>query len=147
MKKIDDHKLYMYFAIATLAIAVIIGAISLYSKLVVEPKVDTLLSSTEDINQNYREAYRMLRDAQVFARYQNFDSEATSLITYIRDFDRKVYTGDEFLDTDIRAMEDLLRRRAKGSSLGIYTTFFFLLLSALGGGAFLYEKRQLAKTQ
>jgi hypothetical protein len=143
MKKFDDHKIYLYFAIATLAIAVIVGAISFYSKLVVEPKVDSLLSSTQDINQNFREAYRMLRDAQVFARYQNFDSEATSLISYIRDFDRKVYTGDEFLDTDIRAMEELLKRRAKGSRLGIYTMAFFLLLSALGWGAFLYEKRQV----
>ncbi len=144
MKKFDDSKIYLSFAITTLAIGILVGAVSFYSILVVEPKVDTLLSSTEDINQNFREAYRLLRNAQIFARYQNFDSDSTALVSYIREFDRKVYTGDEFLDTDIRAMEDLLRRRMEGSSLGKYTMFFFLLISLMGWGAFFYEKRKNA---
>jgi len=146
MKKIDDNRIYFYFAIVTLAVGILVGAVSFYSVLIVEPRIDTQLSSTEDINLNYREAYRSLRDAQIFARYQNFDTESTSLISSIRDFDRKIYTGDEFLPTDMRSLEELLERRAKGSMLGVKTMVFFLVLSALGWGAFFYERFQVAKS-
>jgi hypothetical protein len=145
MKNFNDNKIYLYFAITTLAIALIIGAISYYSVLVVEPRIDALLSKTEDVNQNYKDAYRMLRDAEIFARYQNFDPDAASQITAIQTFDRKIYTGDEFIDTDMRALESLLERRAKGSRLGRTTMFFFLIISAMGWGAFFWEKRQMAK--
>jgi len=73
MKKIDDSRLYLWFTAVTLGIALVCGALAVYSMVRVEPKIEALLAAEDDAASAYREAYLMLRDPQIFARYENFD--------------------------------------------------------------------------
>ena len=79
MKKINDTKLYFYFIIITFAIGILLGFIFLYSTVFVEPDINKLLLAEDNINENYKNAYIKLKSPHIFARYQNFDSEASSI--------------------------------------------------------------------
>ncbi|HSV95736.1 MAG TPA: hypothetical protein VLM75_02250 [Spirochaetota bacterium] len=145
MKKIDDSGLYLWFALITLGIALVCGGIAGYSMLRVEPKISALLAAENDVAAAYKEAYLMLRDPQIFARYENFDVAAQPVKFILRDFDRRVSGGEELAKDDGLYLGILLERRQLGSALTRNTAVFFALLSALGLGLFLYERRSLKK--
>jgi len=142
MKKIDDSKLYYYFSIVTLALALIVGALSFYSIIFVEPEIKELLSAKNDISNNYKKAYIKLRDPQIFGLYENFDAEGSSVKNSLIYFDNKIFAGKDIVETEKKYLELLLDRRMKGARLGRNTMFFLLLLTFFGGGMYLYERKQ-----
>jgi len=142
MKKIDDSRLYLYSAIVTLIVGVILGVVSFYSILLVEPTVGRLLSSKGDIDKNYKDAYIILRDPQIFAGYSNFESDRVkNSLTF---FDNKIFSGEK-IDPDRKIyLEVLLDRRKEGSILGRNTMIFFMLLS-LVAWIFFFNERKAAQ--
>ncbi|HPB83487.1 MAG TPA: hypothetical protein PK200_15715 [Spirochaetota bacterium] len=142
--KINDTKLYLFFSITTLVIAVIIGSITYYSKLVVEPRVEKLIAAEGNVSENYRIAYSILRNPQMFADYENFDRESiwikNVIIPYMDDkaFHSRSYTPDEKV-----YLEALMKRRKQGSDLGRNTVVFFTILTLLGFGFYLYERKKV----
>ena len=143
MKRIDDSKLYFWSGIVTAALCVILILISFYSILFVEPKVNALLSSAEISSMNYKKAYLILRDPQIFAGYENFDSEGIDWKKTISFFDGLVYSGGDMEASHKQYLEAFLDRRKKGSTLGRNTAVFFLILSVMSWAAYLYEKKSL----
>ncbi len=173
MKKIDDSKLYLYFALVTLIISIILGITSFTSILGVEKKVEQLLSVKENPDKSFKEAYLLLRDPQIFARYQHFDTEqdlhlslssarrfdleskdslrellantypGTTVMKAIRYFDKKIYSGMSIEPDEKKYLEVLLDRRKKGARLGRNTMIFTLFLSFFSGLFYLYERRSL----
>lgn len=132
MKDINDKKLYFYFSIVTVVIGIILAVIAYYSILVVEPEVRELLSKKENINENYKKAYVILKDPQIFARYQHFDSLAP-IKAIFKNFDSKLKKNEEFNQNDLVYLQDvLLERRVLGSELTRNTMIFFFLLSIMG---------------
>ncbi|MDY6933838.1 MAG: hypothetical protein SVZ03_06400 [Spirochaetota bacterium] len=142
MKKTDDTKLYRYFSIITLIIAIILALISYYSILIVEPKVKELLSMSDNINDNYKEAYIELKNPQLFAGYNNYDAIARPIESIKKNFNNKIDNNEEFEINDKIYLSILLERRMLGSRLGRNTMIFFLMLSALGFVFCLYEIKQ-----
>lgn len=143
MKKIDDSKIYLVSAVTTLAVGIILGAIAFYSILYVEPKVETYLSARDNISSNYKKAYLILRDPQLFAGYSYFDAEGVSVKNSLAFFDKRVYNGEE-IDINRKAYLDLLlERRKKGSVLTRNTMAFFLILSLVFWGVFVQERRSI----
>lgn len=147
MKKFDDRKLYFYFALITLIIAIILALISYYSILFVEPEIEGLLSARENVSESYREAYAKLRDPQIFARYEHFDRAAFPIKNIMDDFNRRIKGGEAFTPDDKIYLEVLLERRIRGSELGRNTTVFLLLLSLLGWIFYLYEVKKVKGMQ
>jgi hypothetical protein len=147
MKKFDDRKLYFYFALITLIIAIILALISYYSILFVEPEIEGLLSARENVSESYREAYAKLRDPQIFARYEHFDRAAFPIKNIMDDFNRRIEGGEAFTPDDKIYLEVLLERRIRGSELGRNTTVFLLLLSLLGWIFYLYEVKKVKGMQ
>ncbi len=145
MKKIDDSRLYLWFAVITLGVALACGGIAGYSMLHVESEVRALLAAGDDVAGAYREAYLLLRDPQIFARYENFDVAAQPVKFILRDFDRRVSANEALTADDGLYLGILLERRQLGSALTRNTAVFFALLSALGLGLFLYERRSIKK--
>lgn len=143
MKKIDDSRLYLWFTGVTFLIALVCGVIASYSMMRVEPRVEAMLAAGEGAASSYGEAYLMLRDPQVFARYENFDADAQPIKFILRDFDRRVSSGERLSATDRPYLDILLERRRLGSALTRNTSVFFALLSLLGLGMFVYERRSL----
>jgi len=143
MKKINDTRLYFYFSIITLAVALILGLVAGYSMFRVEPKVSAYLAAEEGVADTYANAYRMLRNPQVFARYENFDAMAMPVKSILRDYDKKMYAGEPFTRDDKIYLEILLERRMSGSGLTRNTAVFFALLSLLGWGFYFFERRSV----
>ncbi len=171
MKKIDDSKLYLYFGLVTLVIGILLGINFLYSALSVEKKVRELLASKDNVSQNFKKAYILLRDPQIFARHEYFDTEQDLHSAYksaielklekkedldkiigstypgrtvreaLRYFDNKVYYGKEITSDEKRYLEVLLDRRYKGARLGRNTMIFILLLSAVSACLFFVERK------
>jgi hypothetical protein len=145
--KINDTRLYLYSSIITLVIAVILGAISYYSILSVEPEARRLLEAGDNVSENYRKAYGILRDPQLFARYENFDRDSRWIRTTVLPYmDNKVFNNRDFTPDEKLYLETLLNRRIQGSILGRNTMVFFLLVSLAGLCFFFYERRKV-KTQ
>lgn len=147
MKKFDDRKLYFYFALITLVIAIILALISYYSILLVEPEIEGLLSVRENVSESYHKAYAKLRDPQLFARYEHYDRAAFPIKNILEDFDRRIKSGEAFTPDDRIYLDVLLERRVRGSELSRNTTVFFLLLSLLGWIFYLYEVRKVKGMQ
>ncbi|MFC1669396.1 hypothetical protein ACFL20_03335 [Spirochaetota bacterium] len=146
MKKINDSKYYLYFAMVTLVLGIICGAISFYSILYVEPKVEKLISSGKDSNKLYKEAYIVLRNPQIFAVYENFDNKGLEVKKTIVQLDRMIYSGSE-LPGDINSSLNLIfERRKQGSRLGRSTMAFLMVLSVISWILFFVEKRLHSKT-
>ncbi|MCP4135365.1 MAG: hypothetical protein GY754_30630 [bacterium] len=141
-KKIDDSKLYFYFGIVTLVLAIIVGSASFYSILMVEPEVDALLKANENTGANVKKAYLILRNPQVFAKYEKFDSKEKVVHATLKDFDKMIYNGDTIPADNHLYMYSLLKRRQSGSRLGRNTMSFLLLLSVISWLFFIYEKKQ-----
>lgn len=142
MKKINDTKLYLYSAVVTITISVIVGIVSFYSIFSVEKEVENLLSQTENIDQNYKKAYIILRNPQIFAGYQNFDTTGMSVKNSIIYFDKLIYSGQTIDESNKNYLELLLNRRKQGSRLGRNTMIYFLLVSIICFIFFFVEKRQ-----
>ncbi len=143
MKKINDSKIYLTLALVTLVVGIVLGAVSFYSILVVEPKVERLLADRSAIDANHKQAYLLLRDPQVFAGYGYFDAEGISVRNSLAFFDKRIYSGEEIDATRTAYLDLLLDRRKKGSVLGRNTMVFFLLLS-LVFLALAYQERRSA---
>lgn len=141
MKKIDDSKLYLITAITALAVSLVLAAVSYYSILIVEPKVERLLSATDNIDTNFKQAYLILRDPQVFAGYSYFDAEGISVKNSLAFFDKRIYSGEEIDSSRKAYLELLLDRRKKGSILGRNTMTFFLILSLVFWALFIHERK------
>jgi len=140
MIKIDDSRLYLFAGIITVIITIILALVSFYSILIVQPKIERLLSSGENISLNYKKAYIILRNPQVFARYENFDSFGIRVKNTIKHFDGMIYNNKD-LEASARAyLEILLDRRIKGSRLGRNTMVFFLILSFIIWITYFYER-------
>jgi hypothetical protein len=170
MRIFNDTRLYFWFAAVTLAVAVILGAVSFYSIAIVEPKASKLLNSGMDefksivgskdeaaikaaidkASVKFKESYMMLRSPQIFARYENFDRfdrVADSVKNTIAYFDGRIYDGAAISPQEAMYLNLLLDRRALGSRLGRNTMFFFLFISLIGWGFYFYEKKSLSKPE
>ena len=141
MKKIIDSKLYLGFAIVCLAISAILASVSLYSILFVEKEVKQLLAAEAD-QVNYGKAYLKLRNPQIFAGYEFFDIEDSVIKKILSYFDSKIASNEAIDEQDSEYLFVLLDRRMLGSSLGIKTSIFVLILSVLSFLAFFYEKKR-----
>ncbi|HOP65172.1 MAG TPA: hypothetical protein PK906_17470 [Spirochaetota bacterium] len=139
MKKINDSNLYKIFIIVPLLIALFTGGVSLYSRLSVEPAAARLISSDDTIKQ----AYVMLREPQLFAGYRYWDADGSAVKNTIRYFDFIIFNGGEIKPEEKPYVELLLQRRKAGSTLGLKTTAFLLLLSMLGGIALYTERKKV----
>ena len=142
MKKINDRRLYLFFSIVVLVLALLVAAPSFYSILLVEPDVENFLSAKQDINRNYKDAYIILRSPHIFGKYEHFDTEGISVKNSIMYFDRMIYSGQDLLESHRQYIEVILDRRKKASRLGRYTTFFLLILSFISGLCFLVETKK-----
>jgi hypothetical protein len=161
--KINDKKLYLWFVIVTFVVGAIIGSISMYSIMVVEPKAKALLEEGLNINaaetatdeeknqatisasEKITKAYVMLRSPQLFARYENFDLTSQRITIIISKIDQAVASGATLVKGYVPYIELLLDRRKEGSRLGFNTMVFFFVISAIGGGFLLWEIRLLKK--
>jgi hypothetical protein len=137
MKKIIDTKIYLSIIIAPLVIAAAIGGISLYSKLIVEPKAKALISSEATM----KEGYLILREPQIFGGYKYWDSDGMAVKNSLRYFDNKLFNGGAITPDERIYLELVLKRRISGSELGIKSAFFLILVSFTGLIALLIEKR------
>ena len=142
MKKITDSKLYLGFTIVCISISVILASVSLYSILFVEKEVKQLLLAETEQSENFGKAYLKLRTPQIFAGYDFFDFDDAVIKKILSYFDSKTASNELIDEQDAEYLYVLLDRRMLGSSLGIKTSVFFLILSVLGLIAFLYEKRR-----
>lgn len=145
IRKIYDGKIYFVFGIVTLIIACIIGSISSYSYFGIEPEVRTLLDAETDVDENYRKAYILLRDPQLFAGYEHFDGESGRIKKFLESFDNLLYSGLGITPENKYHLEILLERRISGRMLGYKTMVFMLLISLLSWIMFFIEKRQQKK--
>ncbi|HON79639.1 MAG TPA: hypothetical protein PK544_14185 [Spirochaetota bacterium] len=142
--KINDTKLYLFFSIITLVFAVIIGSITYYSKLIVEPRAERLIAAEGNVSENYRIAYSILRKPQMFADYENFDRESVWIKNVIIPYmDDKAYHSRSYTPDEKVYLEALIKRRKQGSDLGRNTMVFFLILTILGMGFYLYELKKV----
>lgn len=136
--KFNDKKIYIAFIITPLVIALIIGAISLYSIYVKEPRITRLLASPDTL----KEAFIELREPQLFAGYRNWDREGTAVLNTIRFFDNRVYFGAGIRPEEKPYVELLLKRRHAGAMLGVKTSVFLLIISLCGAAALLIETKK-----
>ena len=139
MKKIDDSKIYLTIFIAPLIIAAIICGISLYSIMIVEPKAKTLIDS--EVSKSMKEGYIILRKGELFGKYNHWDTDGDIVRKSIRYFDNKIYNELELTKDDKRYLTEILNRRESGSTLGIKTSLFLLIVSLTGLVAYIFEKR------
>jgi len=138
MKKINDTKIYIFMIIVPLVIAVLLGGISLYSRLVVEPKAKTLISSDATM----KEGYLILREPQIFGGYKYWDSDGMAVKNSLRYFDNKIFNGGTITTDERVYLELVLKRRISGSELGIKSSFFLLIVSLTGFFAYITERKK-----
>ena len=138
MKKINDTKIYASIIVAPLIIAVLLGGVSLYSRLIVEPKARTLISSETTM----KEGYLVLREPQIFGGYKYWDADGMAVKNSLRYFDSKLFNGGEIKPEERIYLELILKRRVSGSELGIKSAIFLLLVSMTGLVAYIIEKRK-----
>ncbi len=177
MKKMfNDKKLYLYFGLAVSGITLILAIISFYSILYVQPSVKKLLAEKDKtrISASYKKAYIMLRDPQLFALYENFDTDlhlsnkfeiakkrkleskaalhkqyansysGSVVKNQLIRFDKMIYSGIELTADQKIYLEALLDRRIKGAQLGRNTMFYCLIITILTFAFYFYEKRSMA---
>jgi hypothetical protein len=142
MKKINDKKIYLSMMFIPLLLAVFLGGVSLYSRLIVEPRVKKLLASES----TFKEAYLLLREPQVFAGYKYWDSDGMAVKNTLRYFDNKLFNGYDIKPDELIYLELVFKRRVSGSELGIKSSLFFLIISFAGSVAYIIERRSLLKS-
>lgn len=139
MKNINDTKIYLSMIIAPLIIAVFFLSISLYSKLIVEKKAESLISSESTM----KEGYLILREPQLFAGYKYWDSDGMAVKNSLRYFDSKIYNGGEIKPDEKIYLQLILNRRKSGSELGIKSAAFLLVISFTAFIAYLIERKKV----
>ncbi len=142
MNKRNNSRLYLTIIIVTLSAAFILGCISFYSILYVERKVKSLIGSKNNVSVNLKEAYLILRDPQLFAGYENFDSAGMAVKNSLMYFDKLAMQEEEIDASSISYLDVLLERRMLGSRLGRNTMLYFLLVASVFFAAYLYERRK-----
>ncbi len=147
LKQADDRKLYLYFSIITISFSLILASIFSYSAFMVEPEIENLLSSEDNVNENFKNAFIMLKDPQIFARYENYDSMSRPIATILEVYDKKIEQNEEFNINDKIYLQILLDRRIQGAQLTRNTFIFFLMLSILGWIFFFIEVRQVKENE
>ncbi len=157
MKKFIDTKVYVWWMSASFVLAVICGAIASYSMYHVEPKIQALLDEGEimyndiqksedkikteaEVSELYTKAYVLLRDPQIFARYEYYDSEAAPIKQILVKFDKIVADGKKIQPDHKLYLDVLYKRRLQGSKLTFSSMIFFLSLTALAGVFLIIEK-------
>lgn len=141
MKIINDSKLYLYFTLISFIIGILLLLIYSYSAFIVEPEIKKLISSEDNIDENYKKAFIKLKDPQIFARYENFDRISIPIKTIIKVYDAKIEANEAFVRNDVVYLQILLDRRLLGSQLTKNTTIFFFLLALLGAAFYLFERK------
>ncbi len=136
MEKINDRKIYISIAITTLVLGIFCISISLYSRLVVEPKAEKLISLPETMKQGYI----LLREPQLFAGYKYWDSEGLAVKNSLRYFDFVIANDGEIKAEERPYLELILNRRRYGSTLGIKTAIFLFIVSSIAFTAFMLEQ-------
>ena len=139
MKRADDSKIYLTIIIVPLVIAAILGGISLYSIMIVEPKAKALINSEE--SKSMKEGYLILRRAELFGGFNHWDFDGDVVRKSIKHFDKEIYKGTELEKNDRRYLNEILARRESGSNLGIKTSLFLLIVSFAGFAAYIFERR------
>jgi hypothetical protein len=139
MKNINDTKIYLSVIIAPLVIALIIGSISLYSKLVVEKKARSLIASESTL----KEGYLLLREPQLFGGYKYWDSDGMAVKNSLRYFDSKIANGGEIKPDEKIYLQLILNRRVSGSELGIKSSLFLIIISFTGFIAYIIERKRV----
>lgn len=163
MKKINDTLVYRNTSIVMFVVALIFGIISYYSIWFVEPKIKKSMESAskvvvldndsketkenklKEIDSHYKEAYVLLRDPQIFARYENFDGKAAVIKAIIKQMDSKISNKKAFNKESVVYLNRLFERRMLGSMLGVKTMIFFLLLSLVALVFYLNERFEFVK--
>lgn len=138
MKKFNDSKIYLIIISVSITVAVILGGVSLYSKISVEPKVKALLATDSTI----KEGYLLLREPQIFGGYSYWDSDGMGVKNSIRYFDGKLFRGENIVPEEKIYLELILKRRESGSSLGLKSALFMLLVSLTGCAAYIIERKK-----
>jgi len=136
MEKINDRNIYISIAITTLVLGIFCISISLYSRLVVEPKAEKLISLPETMKQGYI----LLREPQLFAGYKYWDSEGLAVENSLRYFDFVIANDGEIKAEERPYLELILNRRRSGSTLGIKTAIFLFIVSSIAFAAFIFEQ-------
>ncbi|HOF32493.1 MAG TPA: hypothetical protein PK624_00805 [Spirochaetota bacterium] len=160
MKNFYDGKVYLVFSMVCLAVSVFLFSVSFYSVTKIEPKAanfialgekasagktDAIDASTQnEMNQNYTEAFNILKSGQMFALYQNFDSNAMTAKKVLSYMENIVKTKGNFPPDTSIYLGTLLERRHSGAMLGRNTGIFFASLSIVSLFFFLNEKRRKA---
>lgn len=139
MKKINDTKIYLSIVIAPLIIAILLGSISLYSKLVVEKKAKSLIESESTM----KEGYLLLREPQLFGGYKYWDSDGMAVKNSLRYFDSRIFNGGEIKPDEKIYLQLILNRRSSGSELGIKSAVFLLIISFTGFIAYMIERKKV----
>lgn len=145
MRKIDDSKLYGYFGLVMIVIALLLTFTGMYSRFYVERRVKTWLADESDIQRSFTAAYLALRNPQVFAGYEHFDGEGISVRNTLSYFDSKMSKGEQFAPDDGVYLRLLLDRREKGSRLTFGSAVFCYLLSILAFGLYYQEKKEISR--
>jgi hypothetical protein len=145
MKKINDIQLYLYFSIITAVIGLLLTLTFSYSAYIVEPEIEKLLENQDNINDNFKNAYLKLKDPQIFARYENYDSISRPIESIIEVFDKRIKEGEAFEINDKIYLHILLERRKQGAQLTRNTFVFFYAISLLGLIFYFSERIQLKK--
>jgi|WetSurSiteA1Bulk_404760.scaffolds.fasta_scaffold233175_1 hypothetical protein len=148
MLKINDKKLYFWFAVAAIIITAVLALVSFYSLKVTEPAILAAIekgekaSSPEETDKYFKEAYLQMRNGYIFAKYEYYDAEAASIKNIIKKFDEIVSKNEKFPSEYGVYLKNILERRHLGGVLGRNTMFFFLIISVLSFGMFLLERRK-----
>ena len=159
MNFVNDSRLYKWFVIVTFSVGVILGIVSFYSILHVEPKVEKILNAgsavplaenaddaakkaaDQKVSEYFSQAYTILRNPQVFARYEYFDAIGMPVKSIIKRMDTMI-VNKEPIPRDYRVyLNILLERRQLGARLGRNTMVFFFLASLIGCGFWMFERR------
>ena len=143
--KTYDGRLYFFFGIISLSIVIILGAISSYSKFVVELDIHDYLEAPYGTGDNYKNAYILLRDPQLFAGYEHFDARSIAINKILEIFDQMIYAELVIPEDHKQYLEVLLKRREDGAMLGFKTALFVFIISMLSWVMFFIERNDLKK--
>ena len=138
MKKINDIKIYLALIVTPLAIAALLGGVSLYSKLIVIPKAKAMIANESTM----KNGYLLLREPQIFGGYKYWDSDGMAVKNSLRYFDSRIISGGDIKADERIYLELILKRRESGTELGIKTAFFLIIISFTGLAAFFIERKK-----
>lgn len=140
--KINDKRLYFWFALVMILVSAVFAAVACYSYCVVNPVIKNHLQAESDIPQHYREAYILLRSPHIFAGYDRFDGRSMGTRAILREFDRRVAEKEPFSEEHAIYLKMLFERRQQGTVLARNTAVYLLLVSLMGWGFYFHERKK-----